>query len=80
MADDTDKNLMLSILKDLQSGQSRVEQGQRLTNERLGAIEHHMAGFHVSLSTYHEEIDTIKDRIARIEKRLELVDDSTPET
>ncbi len=74
MANDTD-NIMLEILKKLQAGQSRLEDGQRQTNERLAAIEHHMAGFHLSLTTHTDEMDTLKSRIDRIERRLELADD-----
>ncbi len=74
MANDTD-NIMLAILKKLQAGQSRLEDGQRQTNERLAAIEHHMAGFHVTLTTYMDEIDALKNRVDRIERRLELSDD-----
>ena len=74
MANNTD-NIMLEILKKLQVGQSHLEQGQRQTNERLAAIEHHMAGFHVTLTTYMDNIDSLKNRVDRIERRLELVDD-----
>ena len=74
MIDQSD-NMMLQILKKLQEGQSRLEAGQRQTNERLAAIEHHMAGFHVSLITYNDEMDALKSRVERIERRLELADE-----
>ena len=63
---------MHALLKQMNGTLSKLEQGQRLTNERLGAIEHHMAGFHVSNSTHSEEIDTLKIRLERIERRLEI--------
>ena len=66
MANDTD-NIMLEILKKLQAGQSRLEAGQRQTNERLASIEHHMAGFHLSLTTYMDEMEALKNRVERIE-------------
>lgn len=66
--------LMHDLLKDMRSSLAKLEQGQRLTNERLGAIEHHMAGFHVTVSSHNEEIDTIKERIERIERRLEITE------
>ncbi len=66
--------LMHDLLKDMRGSLAKLEQGQRLTNERLGAIEHHMAGFHVTVSSHNEEIDTIKERIERIERRLEITE------
>lgn len=66
---------MLEILKKLQAGQARLEAGQRQTNERLAAIEHHLAGFHLSLATHMDEMESLKSRVERIERRLELADD-----
>ena len=78
MTDETD-NIMLEILKKLQAGQSRLQDGQRLTNERLAAIEHHMAGFHVTIAAYNDDMETLKGRVSRIERRLEIVDDPQEE-
>ncbi len=78
MANETD-NVMLEILKQLQAGQSRLEGGQRQTNERLAAIEHHMAGFHVSLTSYSDDIDGLKERVSLLERRLEISSDPSGE-
>ncbi len=67
--------LMHELLKQMNGTLGKLEQGQRLTNQRLGAIEHHMAGFHVSNSSHSEEIDTLKTRIDRIERRLDIRED-----
>lgn len=67
--------IALEILKKLQIGLSRLEDGQRQTNERLAAIEHHMAGFHITVASQMDEISMLKNRLDRVEKRLELVDD-----
>ena len=67
-------DLMHDLLKAMNGTLAKLEQGQRLTNERLGAIEHHMAGFHVTVSSHNEEIDTMKERIERIERRLEIIE------
>ncbi|NJN47229.1 MAG: hypothetical protein HC808_12940 [Candidatus Competibacteraceae bacterium] len=64
---------MLEILKHLQGGLSRLEDGQRQTNERLAAIEHHMAGFHMTQVSYMDELSTLRNRVERIERRLDLV-------
>lgn len=79
MAENTD-NIMLEILKRLQEGQSRLEVGQRQTNERLAAIEHHMAGFHVTLTSYTDDMDALKDRVSRIERRLDISDEPQDDT
>lgn len=41
---------------------------------RLGAIESHMAGFQLSEIRQNSELDALRNRVERIEKRLELVD------
>jgi len=76
MAEDsnTSMELMHQLLKQMNKNLSDMNQGQRLTNERLGAIEHHMAAFHTTANIQHEELDTVKARLARIEKRLDLTD------
>ena len=68
------ENLMLEHLKAIRAELASLTQGQRVTNERLGAIEHHMAGFHSSAVSQTSEIDHLKERLSRIEKRLELTD------
>ncbi len=68
------ENIVLEHLKAIRGDLSNLTNGQRLTNERLAAIEHHMAGFHVTVSNHSEELDTLKERIDRIERRLHLSD------
>jgi hypothetical protein len=41
---------------------------------RLGAQDGHLAGLHTSEVGRHAEIDQIKERLQRIERRLELAD------
>ncbi len=55
-----------------------LESGQKLTNERLAAIEHHMAGFHRTGVTHGDELDNLRARVDRIVKRLGLVDEPPP--
>ncbi len=73
---DQSMELMHELLKSMNKSLSSLEQGQRLTNERLGAIEHHMVGFHTSTNIQSEELEMLKMRISRIEKRLELTDNT----
>ena len=74
MSNDVTNDLIYEILKDLQKGQSDIKETHRLTNERLSAIEHHIAGFHLTLSTYNDEVSSIKLRLDKLEKRMELRD------
>ena len=74
MTDSATENLVLEHLRSMRSDLSALRHGQELSNERLSAIEHHMAGFHVTETSHSAEIDSIKARIERIEKRLGLVD------
>jgi hypothetical protein len=53
-------NLMIEILKQIQVGISALKDGQKTTNERLSAIEHHMAGFHLSTSHHNDDIEILK--------------------
>jgi hypothetical protein len=41
---------------------------------RLGAIERHVAGLHISDVDQNAQIDRIKSRLDRIERRLELTE------
>jgi hypothetical protein len=41
---------------------------------RLGAVERHVAGIHISDVSQNAEIDLIKTRLERVERRLELTD------
>ena len=76
MAEDHE-SIVLQILRELQEGQSRIQGGQQQTNERLSAIEHHMAGFHGSLVRFDTVVDELDSRISRIERRLKLTDTDT---
>lgn len=68
-------DIVLEILRAMRTDVGDLKTGQRQTNERLAAIEHHMAGFHGSLVRFNDDVDDLKDRVARLERRLELVDD-----
>ena len=65
------------VLENLRHIRPRVD---GLTNDmgqvilRLGAIERHMAGLGISDVSQNAEIDRIKQRLDRIERRLELTD------
>jgi len=78
MADQPD-NLVLEILRRLQADLADLKEGQRATNVHLAAIESHMAGFHLTVSAHADDLISLKRRIERIERRLDLIDTPSPE-
>ena len=75
--------LVLEHLRGLRAGQDRIEQDVREVKHRLTSLENGIAGLrHDGLGTqedvYRQQatVDKIKERLERIERRLELEDTS----
>lgn len=70
------ENLVLMIPKDIQARLGRLE--ERMTNLklRMTAQEQHLGTLVISLPASHDRIDALTRRIERIERRLELRDES----
>jgi tetrahydromethanopterin S-methyltransferase subunit G len=66
--------LVLEHLRHMRQRLGRVDEKVDTVILRLGIIEGHVANFHVSEASQHLEIDRVKTRLDRIEKRLELSD------
>jgi polyhydroxyalkanoate synthesis regulator phasin len=66
--------LMHELLKQMNGTLKNLEEGQRLTNERLAAIEHHFAGFYTTANIHSEDMEALKSRVSRIENRLQLAE------
>ena len=77
MAEDRN-SLMVEILRRLQADMAELKEGQRTANVHLAAIENHMAGFHLMVGSHTEELSALRQRIERIERRLELSDAPNP--
>lgn len=82
MSENVTSELIYEVLKDVRKGQGTLSEGQKATNQRLSAIEHHMAGvehhmaaFHETATTQSDELEALKERVALIERRLELRSD-----
>ena len=73
-------NIVLQHLRDIRGDTTALKSGQQQTNERLAAIEHHMAGFHTSLVRFDTVVDDLERRVERIERRLDLSDEPTDTT
>ncbi|MGR9117287.1 MAG: hypothetical protein ACU85E_16135 [Gammaproteobacteria bacterium] len=64
--------LMLEILKDLQSGQKDVKAQLHGIRDELSAMRTHMAGFQTDINNlYSSQVDMQKD-IERVKTRLNL--------
>ena len=67
-------NLMLEHLRHIRARVDGLSDDMRQVILRLGAVERHVGGVHISDVNQNSEIDLIKDRLQRIERRLELTD------
>jgi tetrahydromethanopterin S-methyltransferase subunit G len=67
-------NLVLEHLRHIRSRVDGLTDDMRQVILRLGAVERHVAGLHISDVGQNSEIDQIKDRLQRVERRLELTD------
>jgi tetrahydromethanopterin S-methyltransferase subunit G len=66
--------LVLEHLRHMRQRLHRVDEKVDTVILRLGIIEGHVANFHVSEAGQNLEIDRVKMRLDRIEKRLDLSD------
>ena len=65
---------MLAHLRHMRQHLLRLDEKVDTVILRLGSIEGHVANFHVCEAAQNVEIDGIRQRLDRIERRLELVD------
>ncbi len=76
MSDEVE-NLVLEQLRHIRAKvdgiQSEMRDGFSNTNARLSAIDQHMTGFHTTIGTQSAELNELRQRIERIERRLELI-------
>jgi tetrahydromethanopterin S-methyltransferase subunit G len=73
MAEET-TNLVLEHLRHIRSRVDGLTDDMRQVILRLGAVDRHVAGIHISDVSQNSEIDLIKQRLDRVERRLELTD------
>jgi predicted nucleic acid-binding Zn-ribbon protein len=68
------RDLVIDILRRMQGDLAELKEGQRAANRLFAAIEHHMAGFNLTVAAHSDELTDLKARVERIERRLELAD------
>ena len=67
-------NLVLEHLRHIRSRVDGLADDMRQVILRLGAQDRHLVGLQISEVGQNTEIDRIKERLQRIERRLELAD------
>jgi hypothetical protein len=73
VADETN-NVVVEHLRHIRTRVDGLTDDMRQVILRLGAVERHLGGLHISDVNQNSEIDRIKVRLERIERRLELTD------
>jgi hypothetical protein len=67
-------NLVLDLLRAMRGDMAKMADAMRSLNVEVIAIRQHLAGVLTIQDHDHGEVAAIKDRLDRIERRLELVD------
>ena len=73
MAEQAD-NLVLEHLRHIRSKADLIDEGLGRVELRLAAVEGHLGSLLLAEAGQNSEIDRIKRRLERIERRLELAD------
>lgn len=66
--------LLREIRNEIRELKGETREGFSITNTRLAAIDEHMSGFLLTQTAQNDSIATLRERIERIERRLELTD------
>ena len=67
-------NLVLEQLSAIRGDIARLSDDMRGLRTEMMSVRHHVRGLELSQDVHHGDIASMKDRLDRIEKRLELVD------
>jgi predicted nucleic acid-binding Zn-ribbon protein len=76
MTEDNISNLILDHLRSIRSTLARHDEQFDTLIMRLGSIESQMAGIHADIAGLNLRMDRFENRLARIERRLELRDET----
>ena len=71
----TEGQMILEVLKKMQSDLSSVKRDVSSHSVRLSAIEDHMRGIITSQFGMQADLSGVNERLDRIERRLELADE-----
>ena len=73
MADVTNE-LIMEVLRTIRGDIGELKEAHRQTHRRLSAIEHQLVSFNLNINGHTDEIASLRERVDRIERRLELTD------
>ena len=76
MTEDNISNLILEHLRSIRSTLARHDEQFDTVIMRLGSIESQMAGVQADIAGLNLRMDRFENRLARIERRLELRDET----
>lgn len=68
------ENIILQYLRRFDERQGRFEGALREFGARLTSLERWIAATHSDLTNHRDELEGIKDRLNRVERRLDLND------
>ena len=68
------ENLALEYLRAIRAEMATLREDVRDLHQRVSSIERHLANIRSDVADIHRRLDRHGDRLARIERRLELAD------
>ena len=71
---DNVESLVLEHLRAIRTDIARLSDDVRGLRTEMMSVRHHVRGVELSQDVDHNDIASVKDRLDRIERRLELVD------
>lgn len=66
------ENLVLQHLRAIRGDIAGIKDELHFLNQRMGALEQHFATLMTMLPVYNDEMEKLRHRIERIERRLEI--------
>ncbi len=69
------EDLVLEQLRAIRGDIARLSDDMRGLQSEMMSVRHHVRGVELSQDADHADVVSIKDRLSRIERRLELVDE-----
>jgi len=68
------ENIVLEHLRQIRATLDDLKIEVRNFNARVGVAEHQIAGCHLATASQNDEIDALKMRMDRVERRLDIRD------
>ncbi|WP_373489538.1 hypothetical protein [Blastomonas sp.] len=74
MTENVTNELIYSVLQKMQAGISELKGDIMDLKMRASAVDEHLAGIIISVSGLNHRMDRFDERLARVERRLDLTD------